>query len=1196
MSILEVHDVSIRYMTGDFKDIGLKEYVVRKLKGNYHVNEFWADRHITFTLEKGDMLGIIGTNGAGKSTLLKAVSGIMEPTGGYVKREGNIAALLELASGFDGDLTVRENAYLRGAMLGYTRWFMDEKYDEIIKFAELQDFQDRPFKQLSSGMKSRLAFSIASLVAPDILILDEVLSVGDGAFRKKSEEKMREIIAGGATTILVSHSIQQVRALCNKVLWIEKGRQIAFGDAESLCDLYQQYLNHSISLEQAQKILADRRQNEVSVPASDMVDDGLKGTPVSLKGEAAQAASVKTQSCHAKPEISLLQDSKSKRIWKFIGVYTLLFLAAFILTYSPFFEAGKSFIWEGDAREQHYPAMIYVGRYLRQVVLHLFHGEIALPLFDLNLAVGGDIISTLNYYGFGDPLYLLAGLIPTVYTEYLYNFIVILHLFLAGLSFSALCAYHKKPSANILVGAIIYAFSGYAVFLGVRHVFFINAMVQLPLLLIGIDLIIQKRDPLFFILSVFYSALCGFYFLYMMTLMLGVYTLVRFFSLYTKGGIKEFFWMAGRIIGAYLTGLGLSAPLFLPSVLGFLSSSRSGQAVTRNFVSYGWSYYRDNLLRVIAPIGSDNAFTVAAIVIPALVLLLFFRRGKNRDLKWLLGLAVLVYVFPLGGHIMNGFSYPVQRWTFAVSLLLAYTVVEMLPDLLSMNKLRQFFCFLSLVAYSVCVFLGGKNRSVYYVVGVAMLAATLLVLSMLTDYAAGKKAQRFGAVACAVLAVFNVGVNGIYEFAKDQGKYINTYSEYGKETQTVMDRVERKAEALAVQKQGRFDSKSFFRNAGAVWRVPTLYFYWSIVNSSVVDFWDQTENIGIGYTKFHISGADERTISDALLSVKYYIGKDKERQYMPHGYAFSEEASDGFCIYKNQYALPWGYTYDSYMTYEDLDGMSNGLFREEAMLQSIAVDKNIPGMEKKTVDSRIQGIPYKIIKLDNLDWSDGILKVEKSNAVMTLECQMPAGAEVYLRLQGLNTNGSGKDTFFVKAQCADVNKSARTWSSNTNWYYGRENYLFNLGYSEEKRAGCTITFPEKGTYQLKDIQLFALPMDKYPGQIETLREEPLENIEFGTNRIAGTVDVSKSKILCMSIPYSKGWKARVDGEETEILKGNYMFMALPLTEGQHSIEFVYCTPGLKIGIGCSMVSIIAVVLLRKKYKQHSDEGQTKDGY
>ena len=249
MTILEAKNVSIRYITGDFKDIGLKEFVMRKLTGNYHVTEFWADKDVSFTLERGEMLGIIGSNGAGKSTLLKAVSGIMVPTEGWIRREGSVAALLELSSGFDGDLTVKENAYLRGAMLGYTRKFMDDTYDQIIEFAELKDFEDRPFKQLSSGMKSRLAFSIACLVKPDILILDEVLSVGDGAFRKKSEAKMREVISGGATTILVSHSLEQVRQMCTKVLWLHKGRQIDFGrDVQGICDRYQDFLDGKLDL------------------------------------------------------------------------------------------------------------------------------------------------------------------------------------------------------------------------------------------------------------------------------------------------------------------------------------------------------------------------------------------------------------------------------------------------------------------------------------------------------------------------------------------------------------------------------------------------------------------------------------------------------------------------------------------------------------------------------------------------------------------------------------------------------------------------------------------------------------------------------------------------------------------------------------------------------------------------------------
>ena len=249
--MLMLDNVSIRYMTGDFKEIGIKEFVLRKLTGRYEVKEFWADRHISFSIYKGDMLGIIGTNGAGKSTLLKAISGIMVPTEGRVVCNGKIAALLELGSGFDGDMTVKENTYLRGAMLGYTKKFMDETYSQIIEFAELEEHQDKAFKHLSSGMKSRLAFSIASLVNPDILILDEVLSVGDGSFREKSETKMKSIINGGATTILVSHSIAQVRSMCNKILWLDRGKQIAFGsDVTGICDEYEKFLKTKILPEQ----------------------------------------------------------------------------------------------------------------------------------------------------------------------------------------------------------------------------------------------------------------------------------------------------------------------------------------------------------------------------------------------------------------------------------------------------------------------------------------------------------------------------------------------------------------------------------------------------------------------------------------------------------------------------------------------------------------------------------------------------------------------------------------------------------------------------------------------------------------------------------------------------------------------------------------------------------------------------------
>lgn len=240
--VIDVKNVTVQYTISNFREIGLKEYLIKKVKRDIKTEQFTAVDNVSFSLDEGDFLGIIGTNGAGKSTLLKVISGIMKPAKGSVTVNGKIAALLELGSGFDPDLTIKENVFLRGAMLGYTKEFVTEKYKDILEYAELTEFENRAFKQLSSGMKSRLAFSISCLMEPEILILDEVLSVGDAAFRAKSEATMMNIIKNGCCTLFVSHSLSQVRRLCNKVLWLDKGKQIAFGDVNAVCDKYDRYI------------------------------------------------------------------------------------------------------------------------------------------------------------------------------------------------------------------------------------------------------------------------------------------------------------------------------------------------------------------------------------------------------------------------------------------------------------------------------------------------------------------------------------------------------------------------------------------------------------------------------------------------------------------------------------------------------------------------------------------------------------------------------------------------------------------------------------------------------------------------------------------------------------------------------------------------------------------------------------------
>ena len=229
---VEVNNVSMHFNMNKDKIDNLKEYCIKLFKRQLFFEDFTALQDISFKIEAGDTFGIIGLNGSGKSTLLKVISGILKPTTGSVKVTGTIAPLIELGAGFDPDLTARENIFLNGSVLGFSREFMREKFDEIVEFSELQDFVDVPIKNFSSGMVARIGFSVATIVKPDILICDEILSVGDYKFQEKCEQRIKDLMSGGTTVILVSHSIQQVERICNHILWLEHGKMKALGGKE----------------------------------------------------------------------------------------------------------------------------------------------------------------------------------------------------------------------------------------------------------------------------------------------------------------------------------------------------------------------------------------------------------------------------------------------------------------------------------------------------------------------------------------------------------------------------------------------------------------------------------------------------------------------------------------------------------------------------------------------------------------------------------------------------------------------------------------------------------------------------------------------------------------------------------------------------------------------------------------------------
>lgn len=236
---ISLEDVSIRFHLSNDKILSLKEFFIAAVRRRLKFKDFWALKNISFDVYHGEVVGIIGKNGAGKSTLLKVISGIMKPTKGKVKVDGNIVPMLELGSGFDYELTGRENIFLNGAILGYSEDFLKQKYNEILEFSELGSFIDVPLRNYSSGMVMRLAFSIASVVNPEILIVDEILGVGDSEFQEKSKARMMEMMSGGTTVLFVSHTLSQIRNMCNRVIWIEHGEIKMIGEAKSVCDLYE---------------------------------------------------------------------------------------------------------------------------------------------------------------------------------------------------------------------------------------------------------------------------------------------------------------------------------------------------------------------------------------------------------------------------------------------------------------------------------------------------------------------------------------------------------------------------------------------------------------------------------------------------------------------------------------------------------------------------------------------------------------------------------------------------------------------------------------------------------------------------------------------------------------------------------------------------------------------------------------------
>lgn len=888
--------------------------------------------------------------------------------------------------------------------------------------------------------------------------------------------------------------------------------------------------------------------------------------------------------------------------FQYYGVYTAAFLIFAIISYWPFISLNKALIWNGDGLGQHYIALTYYGKYLRGIVKELFmNGNLTFPLWDFSIGYGGDILTTFNYYVIGDPLNLLSALVPASKTEYLYSFLVLFRLYLAGISFSMYCRYTKKGRFATLCGSLTYVFCAYALFASARHPFFINPMIYFPLLLIGIEKVFHGKKPYLFIGTIFVSAISNFYFFYMLTILCFIYAIIRFFAVHQKNRVLKFFLCLRNFCGYYLVGVFLAGVLFIPSALALVSGDRIS---LKNSIDlfYKSFYYQKLSTSFITGdlVGSWTIIGCSAIILPAIVLL-FMKKKQYKGLKISFVILTLMLLLPFAGHVMNGFSYSSNRWEWGYAFLLSFILVTMLPDLMKMTK-KQLGIVLSLTfVYLVSYYTFKKNPDGKFLSAWYILLASVIVLgicSIIKKYLqiSDQLIKKFS-----YIIVFGVMAAGIFfqatsRYGKSAG-YIYDFVDRGTAYNRMMSTSATAVSRVEDEEFGRYETYgkaqySMPHNSSVLNNVNGLSFYFSLSNNYISKFFDETANRI--YLSFCYKGLDNRIALSTLANVKYQVAPQNLQENLFYGYKpyIDKKIDLPVQIYENQQALPFGYTYSNYLSsevYKDLSPIE----KQEAMLQAAVIDEKVDTMPEAKPSFSSTEIPYKIKYGKGIELENGFIHVKKGSATITLTLNGIKDAETYVVFKDLafkakKDSGPQARKAQIEVSSGDVKKNFKAITPQSHLYEGKKDYAVNLCYSDKPVTKIKIKLTGRGKYSFKDMKVICQPMDKYPAQVEALKADHLENTEFTANKISGSIDLDSSKLLCLTIPYSKGWTAYVDGKETQILRTNTMYSGILLDKGNHIVQLKYFTPGLKTGLLCTLIgviSLIAIALFRRRKKQ-----------
>lgn len=880
------------------------------------------------------------------------------------------------------------------------------------------------------------------------------------------------------------------------------------------------------------------------------------------------------------------------------GVYTLMFLLMCIVAFLPFFTEGKSFVWGAgveDGLSQHFSALAYYGEALREFFCNLLAGHPKLVMWDMSLGYGADILSTLNYYAIGDPLNLLYGFVSPKNTETMYDFMIVLRMYLAGITFIMYARKMKKRSYGTVIGALVYVFSGFCFRLGLRHPFFINPMIYFPLLCLGIEKIYQRERPYVFIFAVCVSAMSNYYFLYMLTIFAVIYAWIRFYKYTEENKIKNFFLTILKFGIYYTLGIAMAAVILLPSVIGFLGNGRYGNGVDwKSLIVYPGKYYLLFIENFIGygNMGSNTNAGYLPIVGIVVLFTLFSQRMKHKKYRVAFIASIIALILPIFGYAFNGFSYANNRWAFALSFIVALLTAEMYPRLFVMSKRQQIGIGAGIIIYTVfCIIVNAsgeeilKNKGIMAACGLIAVFYILLLIFQRLGYDAQKRTVR---VSMAILLLISVGVHGYYRFDPKGYAYTQEFMDHGQAYRTLKEDNIRMLSKVNDPSVYRVHAEGYrYKNYGLINHLNTISGYYSITAKCVTDTIKGYDTLGMQYADKY-KGVDQRLGLLSLAGVKYItvahnsqVAKDvSSKGDVPYGVEKLSKKGN-ITLYKNKYALPFAYAYDSYMTEQQYEQL-NGIGKEQAMLAQIILnqhpaDKEIQHNEQRK-DPDIQTISLPETRISS----------PKGKKYAEITVPVEKDKETYLYFKNLVYHGkkNGDDNFILTGRKGtkgilvtqnDVQQKIHIQSTFNPYYFGRKDYIVKINHQTSKaKEKVRLNFLSPGEYEFDDISLITVPKKDVLARLKKRKENSMKQIQYEGNHFRGVYHAKKDQILCVTIPYSKGWKATVNGNRTKIYKANGMFMGIIMKKGTQSVKLDYETPGLKIGAWISLVAWIGL--------------------